>query len=325
MQLSVLMTAYNHEKYIAQAIDSILMQKVNFEYEIVIGEDCSTDSTRDIVTSFQKRYPDKIRLVLSLKNVGENKNIAQTLRACQGQYIAMLDGDDYWTSPHKLQKQVDFLDNHPECAICFHNVNVVYEDGSVKPHPFHMQEPKYHISKPVPNTISTLEDIVPGNFIQTCSVMFRAGLFGDIPNWYYSLAIGDWPLYILNAEHGNIGYLDEILGVYRVHRGGVWSMNMSLYRKFDDIEKMIDLYKAINRHLNFKYNKEITKRITPLYYKALQILLSEHKYMEASCYAKKYILSLPLRRRIRQKFLFKVILRAYVYDFLKKLKLTFIG
>lgn len=109
MKVSVLMITYNHEKFIAQAIDSILMQQVNFDYEIVIGEDCSTDGTRAIVIQYQKEYPDKIRLLLPEENLGMHKNFVQTFRACQGEYIALLEGDDYWTSPRKLQKQVDFF------------------------------------------------------------------------------------------------------------------------------------------------------------------------------------------------------------------------
>jgi len=116
-----------------------------------------------------------------------NENFVQTLQACKGQYIALLDGDDCWTSPHKLQKQVDFLESHPDYSICFHNVMVVYEDSSVEPHPFHMREPKHHHSRSIPKTTSTLEDLVSGNFIQTCSVVFRAGLFDIIPEWFCDL------------------------------------------------------------------------------------------------------------------------------------------
>ena len=125
MKVSVLTITYNHEKYIAQAIESVLIQEVNFDYELVIGEDCSTDKTREIVIDYQRKYPHKIRLLLNEKNLGMHRNFAQTYHACRGQYIAVLEGDDFWTSPHKLQKQVDFLDNNPDFAICFHNMQVI--------------------------------------------------------------------------------------------------------------------------------------------------------------------------------------------------------
>lgn len=107
--VSVWMITYNHEKFIAQAIDSVIMQKTNFDYEIVIGEDCSTDRTREIVLEYKAKHPDKFKLLLQEKNVGMMQNFIVTLKTCNGKYIALLEGDDYWTDPLKLQKQVDFL------------------------------------------------------------------------------------------------------------------------------------------------------------------------------------------------------------------------
>lgn len=106
--------SYNLEKYIAEALDSILMQKVNFKYNIVVGEDCSTDNTRQILQEYASKYPDKFTLLLHKKNLGVVANFATTLKSCQGKYIALLDGDDYWTDPFKLQKQVDFLESNKD-------------------------------------------------------------------------------------------------------------------------------------------------------------------------------------------------------------------
>src|SRR5437762_2491810 len=126
MEVSVLLTTYNHEKYIAQALDSVLMQETNFDFELVILEDCSTDSTRDIVLAYQKKHPRKIRLRLAKRNVHSNKPFAEEFQAAPSPYIAMLDGDDYWSSPAKLQKQVEFLKVHPDYMLCFHNALRVY-------------------------------------------------------------------------------------------------------------------------------------------------------------------------------------------------------
>jgi len=131
-KVSVSVATYNHEKYIGRALDSILMQKVNFEYEIVIGEDCSTDHTREIVLSYKDRYPEKIRLLLHESNVGMLENLKQLVLECNGQYVAKLEGDDYWTDPQKLQKQVTFLDCHPDYVACAHNVHIVDENGAVR-------------------------------------------------------------------------------------------------------------------------------------------------------------------------------------------------
>ena len=132
VKVSVHMITYNHERFIAQAIEGVLMQQTDFAVELVIGEDCSTDGTRAIVRRYGERYPERIRLLLQERNLGARANALATLNACRGQYIALCEGDDYWTDPTKLQKQVDFLESHPECSLCFHRVLVVYEDGSAR-------------------------------------------------------------------------------------------------------------------------------------------------------------------------------------------------
>ena len=128
--VSVLMITFNHEQFIAQAIDSVLMQQTDFEYEIIIGEDCSTDRTREIVIEYAERNPEKIRPLLHDHNLGlmGRYNFVAAYKMCHGKYIALLEGDDYWTDPHKLQKQVVFLENHPECSLCAHNTRIVIED-----------------------------------------------------------------------------------------------------------------------------------------------------------------------------------------------------
>lgn len=246
MKVSVAMVTYNHEKFIAKALDSVLMQHTAFEYEIVLGEDCSTDNTRNIVTEYKRKYPDKIRLLLNEKNMGMHGNGAQVLQACSGEYIAMLDGDDYWTSPEKLQKQVDFLDSRSECSACFHDALIVTEDGSEEPQHYRAQQ----------KVLSTVEDLLVDNFIPTAAVMFRRGLIGELPAWANSLKMGDWVLHILNAIQGPIGYIDETMSVYVVHRGGVWSMKS----RQDHTLAMIELFEALDRHLPSQY-RHCTARI----------------------------------------------------------------
>ena len=244
MKVTVLVTTYNHEKYIAQALDSVLMQKTNFDYKIIIGEDCSTDRTRSIVVDFQRRNPQKIRLLLPRKNLGcgsGNRIFAQAFELAQSQYVALLDGDDYWISPTKLQKQADFLDAHPECALCFHNAIRIYEDSNRAPLPYNLKGQKQ---------VSVLEDIWQRNFIAGCAAMFRKDALGNFPEWYYDLQYGDWPLYILCAQYGKIGYLDEILGVYRVHGKGLWSGLNSVQK----LEGLIAFYETMNANLDFQFN-----------------------------------------------------------------------
>ncbi|WP_292858780.1 glycosyltransferase [Nostoc sp. LPT] len=233
----------------AQAIESVLMQKVGFEYELVIGEDCSTDNTRQIVIEYQRKYSDKIRLLLPEVNLGAHKNFLNTFKACQGQYLAILEGDDYWTSNEKLQKQVDFLDKNLDFAICFHNVLVFWQDNSHSPAIFLHNQPK----------TSTIENLLINNFISTPSVMYRAGLVQEFPDWFYEQSMGDWTFHILNAQHGKIGYIDEVMSAYRVHAKGVWS-SKSRESQLKETIRMLDTIKynlssqyqaIINTSINF--------------------------------------------------------------------------
>ncbi|HEX7980800.1 MAG TPA: glycosyltransferase [Gemmatimonadaceae bacterium] len=283
--LSIVMIAYNVERYIRQAIDSVVEQRVDFDYELVIGEDRSTDGTREIVLEYAARFPDRIRPILRDVNLGMNRNFMETLQQARGQFIALLDSDDYWTSPDKLQRQMDFLRSHPECSICFHNTLVVYEQGDPPTHPFHTEHPERLISRRIPEPISTLADLARGNFMQTCSVMFRAGLYGALPDWYLEMPTFDWPLHVLNAEHGTIGYIDEVLGAYRVHSAGFWSTHMAHYRRLADVEAMIHGYRLIDRHTGGRYRKTIRGELLPLFRQGAKIQLEYGRRLSALRYA----------------------------------------
>ena len=258
IKVSVLMITYNHENLIAQAIESVLEQQVSFEYEIVIGEDCSTDNTRAIVQTYQEKYPDRIRALLPAQNLGMTRNFEATLNHCRGQYIALLEGDDYWTSPQKLQTQVNFLDAHPDCAICFHNASVVYEDGS--------QETR-NFSPPDQKPISDLRDLFYENFMATPTVMFRNRLCDRLPSWFHYLKMGDWTLHILNAQFGKIGYLNPVMAVYRIHSGGVWSSSSQTAR----LQASIKMFEYLNTHFRGKYSYLISYHLAR-FYKALMVI-----------------------------------------------------
>ena len=223
--VSVDMITYNHEAYIKQAIEGVLMQKTNFKFELVIGEDCSTDRTREICIEYQKKYPDIIKLLLPEKNLGMNENGIRTVNACSGKYIALCEGDDYWTDPLKLQKQVDFLEGNEEYSICFHPVKVWKENEKELVDDF--------ITREVPET-TTILDLAEGNYIHTPSVVFRKNQ--EVFDTFQSLGalpVGDYVLHMLNAKYGMIKKLPEIMGVYRVHDGGVHSFMNNNQKKLD--------------------------------------------------------------------------------------------
>lgn len=211
--VSVLMITFNHEKYIAEAIESVLRQRAPFPYELVIGEDCSTDGTRATVERYRRENPQALRTSFRQHNLGFRRNFVETLRACRGRYVAVLEGDDYWLSPTKLARQVAILDAHPEYAICSSRAKVIYENGT--------QEPvEYPLTV---KTEFTIEDLLRENMVPTCTAVFRRGLLLEIPAWMEELAFLDWPLFILLARAGDIFIVPEALAAYRIHPGGVWS------------------------------------------------------------------------------------------------------
>ena len=268
-RVSILVITYNQEHLISQAINSILSQEVNFAYEIVIGEDASTDRTREIVVELGSQYPDKIRVLLRDPEEADRDrriglagkiNYLTTLRECRGEYIAHLDGDDYFTSPHKLQRQVDFLDAHPECAICFHNVAAIYENGNAGPET---------LCSPEQKPITDIEELLWGNFIPACSIMFRREPLLEIPDWFLTVKMGDWPLNILKAQQGKIGYIDEVMAAYRVHAAGVWTLR----KRSHQILTSIRVLDNIDRDSAFKYHATIRGAKTRILFELAELYL----------------------------------------------------
>lgn len=242
--MSVCLITYNHAEYVAQAVESVLSQETRFPYEIVVGEDRSTDGTRRIVEEFAARHPDRIRLILAEQNRGLLRNFLDTFLSCRGEYVALLDGDDYWTSPRKLQKQADFLDAHPDCSICFHDTEVLLPDGTLC---------DVNYTRPDHPPFTTIEDLFKTNFIATCSAMLRRSAVPEIPAWYTSSPWEDWPLYLLFAERGKIGYLPEPMGVYRSHGRGLWSG----LDPAAQLEAVVGFLLAMDERLGRRYTPQI--------------------------------------------------------------------
>lgn len=260
MKLSVLIITYNHEAYICQALDSVLMQEVDFEYEIVVGEDNSTDNTRIILLEYKKKYPDKIKLILHNINVGMHKNLELTFDACKGQYIAFLEGDDYWIAKDKLQKQLKVLESDSRLTECFHKVTTIYQDKSKSPHTFPTGLNK---------DFFVLKDMVSEFFVPTLSVVFRRSAINKFPSTLYQVANPDWLIHILCAQKGSIGFIDEVMGVYRVHNNGVWSG----IGRLKVLENTIRSANIINNYLDYEFNTIIKTRVATWHLECFYILL----------------------------------------------------
>jgi glycosyltransferase involved in cell wall biosynthesis len=296
--VSVAMVTYNHERFVAQAVESVLMQETAFPYELVIGEDCSSDRTREIVSDFHRRDPSTIRLLLSDQNLGSMPNFLQTLRACQGQYIALLEGDDYWTDPRKLQAQVDFLASHPDCTICFHNVTELYDDGRRAPGLCCAANQKQ---------ISTLTDLLAGNFIPTCSVMVRNRMLAELPPWFAGLSFGDWPFNVLNAQHGDIGYLNEVMGTYRVHDLGVWSGRSTIER----LKGTIAMYRVFHAQLGSRHRGAIQAGLSRCYLRLSSEYARRGDRASARRYAGKALVASAFQRGVNHTNVLARVLGLY--------------
>jgi len=212
--VSVVLRTYGHAEFIAQAIESVLIQRTPFPIELVIGEDCSTDGTREIVRGYAERYHDLIRAVLPGQNLGHGQILLRAIEAARGRYLAYLDGDDYWTAPDKLRRQVEYLEANSDCRSCFHDVSLVYDTAGM---------PSGSVSPGFAEARLGLADILAECFVPAPSMMFHKVVADSLPAWSFESAWIDWVIHIKAAELGPLGYIAEPMAAYRVHDGGMFS------------------------------------------------------------------------------------------------------
>ncbi|MCO5260553.1 MAG: glycosyltransferase [Crocinitomicaceae bacterium] len=241
MKLSVLLFTYNQEQYIHQAIDNILYQKVNFNYQVIIADDGSTDNTPSILNEYQQKHPDKILLLESKKN-GIIENIFRMENSIQGEYIAILDGDDYWNYEYKLQSQIDFLDKHPDYIATFHDASIISSQNIE--HNYFQSAKTYSQYYQYNETIYP-SDLLTRLIIPTGAVVFRKqGLTKvltkkELIDDFYSL---DWKIYCLLISDSKFHYFNEVWSIYRNHSKGISKNNKELFH-FSHIKFLNNLLK----------------------------------------------------------------------------------
>lgn len=313
IKASVCVVTYNHEKFVAKMLDSLLMQETNFPFEIIVADDFSKDGTVAILKDYQVRYPDKIRLLLQERNLGLNGkyNALKCFAMARGEYIAQFDGDDYLTSPHKLQRQIDMLDANPSYSACYHNAEVIFDDNSAAPYLCNTLKKKEIV----------VDDLIGEEelcFIATSSLVFRRLDFENNPDpeWTNLSTSGDIPRNIMFASRGPIGYIDEVMSVYRKNRGGASFADN--YESSDFLFNRIQLYSNINRHFNYKYDSRLKKLIATYYYRLLFSKQYGKTYWPRMKYALKYLwLAKPSGERkkevIRDFIIPPVVTRIYSF------------
>ncbi|MDD2789213.1 MAG: glycosyltransferase [Sulfurimonas sp.] len=277
--VSVCTITYNHEKYIREAIDSFLMQETNFSFEIVIGEDCSSDNTRQIIENYKENYPHIIKLIVSEKNVGMQANVQNTMQACQGEYIAFCEGDDYWTDTNKLQIQKVFLESNPECVICYTSVEAFNENGIIDS----------YIGGAIKDlTTDELKQAAP---INTLTVMFK-NIIKKLPLEMLLSKHGDLFIWSILGHYGTGKYLSQIKpSRYRMHSGGVHSM-ISENNRYENA--------LITYSMLFTYYKRLNETKMTNYFQ--KKLLEVHLRMDNSIFE---ILLSILKQKIR-KIMYKI-------------------
>ena len=307
IKVSVLMITYNHEKFIEQAVRGVMMQQTNFDYQLIVGEDCSTDRTRDILCRLKEEFPDKIILLLHPQNIGMIPNMVATYEACQGEYIALCEGDDYWKDPYKLQKQVTYLDANPECRMCFHAAKIVFEDES---------RDHNSLKKPPSGMKISLQTWMRYTYIATGSVIFRKP-DEALPEWYSRLHFsGDYPLFVwlLLTIGGKLVYIDEPepMSVYRRHAGGVTHGDMLVGSRIQRMRLMGHLQdlQLVRRNLPFSQRKHLRIRVLQRHLQLTKSYLLAAQQQEARHHLLRSIWYLSTARHELLRFL-ALALRCY--------------
>jgi len=262
--VSVCVFTYNYEKYLSQALDSVISQKTNFPIEIIIGDDCSKDGTQKIAAEYYKKHPDLFVLSFNEKNIGGTRNWVNSMKKCRGKYIALLDGDDYFTDDLKLQKQYDLLESNDKYVLCFHSVEERYDDAPEKNKIIEFEKEAYSLA----------DFMQKGWFIRTGSTFFKNNIIPfEPPEWVYDYPYRyDTILHVFLCMHGDAFNIKEVMSVWRKHSKG---MSLALMKnRILDFQQQISLANKLDEYTGFKYSKE-TGSFIAMAYTELFLMISK--------------------------------------------------
>lgn len=255
--VSVLTLTRNQASMIAENMESVLAQQTRFPFQHIIVDDGSGDDTPDIISEYAARHPRIIKPILLKRKAPDGENVRALFEQCRSRYAVLCDGDDYFTDPGKLQTQVDFMERNPDCALCFHPVSVVYEDGSPT-----KTYPPADLLPGGERLWYTLRDLLISNFIQTNSVMYRWRFQAGLPEWFDPTLIpGDWYWHLLHAETGKIAYLRKPMSAYRRHAASLYALAEKDHVAHRHQHGMHELrtYNVCNAHFHNRYYKDFSR------------------------------------------------------------------
>lgn len=254
--VSINCITFNHEKFVRQSLEGFLMQKTNFNFEVLIHDDASSDNTAKIIKEYEDKYPEIIKPIYQTENqYSKNVSIFRDFQypRVKGKYIALCEGDDYWIDPLKLQKQVDLMESNHSLSMSCHDALMLWENKQKQPRLFAPDE--------LP-TILTMKDILNDWIIPTASILFRSDIIRVLPEWSDKVINGDFFLQLWCAHNGDIHFTDEIMCVYRKDLRGSNFTSTILYENKFRFDKYFELLDLFNKETNFEYNDliETTKK-----------------------------------------------------------------
>lgn len=308
--VSIKCITYNHASFIRQCLDGFVKQKTNFRFEAIVHDDASTDGTADIIREYAEKYPDIIRPILETENQYSKGKGALTKimhEACKGKYVALCEGDDYWTDPLKLQKQVDFMESDTEekYVMCFHDSTVVDKDGNIIQNT-HLGKNQYQDL--------TGENLMTLNHPPTQTILFRqkcyAEEFDAIMKSYY-VVNQDTILNYMLGKHGAAKYLPNVENsIYRIHPGGIWSMKSEVQQK----EMLYVLFSFLrNQDIRFKRFYDIQRKVY-----AARIVELATKSRDYFCMSKYFIIASFLSLKMGDMQYLINIPKGVVYNIIHK-------
>ncbi len=252
--VTVCLATYNHICYLRQCLDSIFSQKVNFPYEVLIHDNASSDGTQDMIREYAAQYPDRVRTMLQQVNQQSQgiKSFYTLMRNARGTYIALIEGDDYWTDPQKLQKQADYMEQHPGCTLCVHAAVTVDGENHV------LQK----ILRPAEcsRDLTAQEVIGKSGWFATASMVLRRNAVQQLPNFYFHAPVGDYPLSAHLAMNGSVHYIDAFMSAYRINISGSWTSTVCGSRKKyrQHMEEMNKMFAEIDSETDGQYHETLS-------------------------------------------------------------------
>lgn len=311
IRVSVCMVTYNQKKYIAQAIESVLMQKTNFKFQLLIGDDASTDGTTEIVREYAEKYPDIIKPIFHKKNIGAGNNSISIYKKVNTEYVAVCDGDDYWIDEYKLQKQVDFLDKNKDFTGVFTRINVVKENGVE----IDILPINYCIDMWKNKGFFSPYDFLQYYCILPVSVMWRWQIKDfSSPLFDFEDHIGDITLGFIHAKHGKIGFIDGITACYRRHETAMWQFKKeTLLLSEDNRIKYIKTYVLLKKYYGAMYTEDFDRNINRIFDNCLKDAIKEDNVPFIKILISEYPHLFLLREKAKEggNFVFKRIKKIY--------------